>query len=417
MKIELRHALIFIYLLGQGLMVNAAMATSELPPEDIVARVIRATHPVISASNQIRVEEANQKGLEAGNYEWNIRLGRQQLKSLNAGNTDQRYKEWNAEIQRPIRLLEKAATDKKLGEKGVTIAQIAHGDSLHEASRTLLKSWFVWLREKISVEQWEVQSKTLETQTNTVQRRYKLGDATLLESTLMEAAQAQAEAQRVQANARLTAASTELQHRFPGLPLIRPSVLSAPQPIRGTEKDWVEKILANNHELGVAREETLRAHLTASRNAQDRIPDPTIGFNFAKEKGGEDRVAGVFVVIPLPGEGRRAQSDASLAMALVSNSREAQVLQKTTVEATILFKNAEAAFISWQAGQSAANNLKKASEMTSRAYQLGEGTLGDVLLSRRLSHEAQLAASLLQLDALELRYRLLLDSHQLWNID
>ena len=55
--------------------------------------------------------------------------------------------------------------------------------------------------------------------------------------------------------------------------------------------------------------------------------------------------------------------------------------------------------------------------MTARAYQLGEGNLNDLLTARRLANEAQLAARLLQLEALELRYRLLLDAHQLWDFD
>ena len=55
--------------------------------------------------------------------------------------------------------------------------------------------------------------------------------------------------------------------------------------------------------------------------------------------------------------------------------------------------------------------------MTARAYQLGEGTLNDLLAARRLANEAQLAARLTQLDALELRYRLLLDAHKIWDLD
>ena len=55
--------------------------------------------------------------------------------------------------------------------------------------------------------------------------------------------------------------------------------------------------------------------------------------------------------------------------------------------------------------------------MTARAYQLGEGSLNDLLASRRLANEAQLSARLIQLEALELRYRLLLDAHRLWVMD
>jgi outer membrane protein TolC len=55
--------------------------------------------------------------------------------------------------------------------------------------------------------------------------------------------------------------------------------------------------------------------------------------------------------------------------------------------------------------------------MTARAYQLGEGSLNDLLTARRFANEAQLMAKLLQLEALELGYRLRLDAHQLWDLD
>ncbi|HWQ94069.1 MAG TPA: hypothetical protein VN418_01000 [Gammaproteobacteria bacterium] len=50
-------------------------------------------------------------------------------------------------------------------------------------------------------------------------------------------------------------------------------------------------------------------------------------------------------------------------------------------------------------------------------YSLGEMGLSDVLLARRQALEAGLAAALAQLNARESRYRLLLDSHQLWPLD
>jgi len=72
---------------------------------------------------------------------------------------------------------------------------------------------------------------------------------------------------------------------------------------------------------------------------------------------------------------------------------------------------------SWQASRHAGERLGRAAEMTARAYQLGEGSLSDLLTARRLANEAQLASRLAQLDALELRYRLLLDAHRLWDLD
>jgi hypothetical protein len=90
---------------------------------------------------------------------------------------------------------------------------------------------------------------------------------------------------------------------------------------------------------------------------------------------------------------------------------------RSTAESAALYQSASAALATWQASRNAAESLTRAAEMTARAYQLGEGSLNELLAARRLANEAQLAARLLQLEALELRYRLLLDAHLLWDFD
>jgi outer membrane protein TolC len=52
-----------------------------------------------------------------------------------------------------------------------------------------------------------------------------------------------------------------------------------------------------------------------------------------------------------------------------------------------------------------------------RAYALGESALPEVLNARRVAREAALGAALARLEALETRYRLLLDAHLLWPLD
>ena len=163
------------------------------------------------------------------------------------------------------------------------------------------------------------------------------------------------------------------------------------------------------------------------------MPDPTVGLHVSRERAGEDQIFGAYISVPLPGGARRASSDAALAQADVAGRREAFTTQKITAESAMLYQSATAAFSTWQASRSAAERLGQAADMTARAYQLGEGSLNDLLASRRLANEAplsalrrypnakpleaKLAARLSQLDALELRYRLLLDAHRLWVMD
>ena len=343
----------------------AGEATPNLPPAEIVARVLLANPSVQAASGQIRVEEANRDRLEAGHYEWNIHLGAQQRRSAPTIGPDERFNEWNAAIERPLRLPGKGSLDSELGAAGVALAETAHGDALHENSRNLLKSWFVWLKESAAEAQWTEQFALLEKQGKAVQRRQQLGDAARLETILAEAAQSQAEAQLAQARVRQQNASEDLRRRYPGLPLVT-GAIAEPVPIEGNETDWINAILEHSHELELARGDT---------------------------------------------------ADAALAQADVAGRREAAATQKISAESAMLYQSAKAAFASWQASRTAAERQSRAAEMTARAYQLGEGSLNDLLAARRLANEAQLSARLMQLDALELRYRLLLDAHQLWAMD
>lgn len=393
----------------------AAEPTPGLPPDEIVARVLHANPSVQAAASQIRVEEANRDRLEAGQYEWNARFGGQQRKSSPSGGPDQRFNEWNAALERPLRLPGKGALDGELGAAGIALAEAAHGDARHEASRSLLKAWFVWLKESAADAQWSEQVDLLRQQAQAVRRRLQLGDAAKLEAIQGEAALAQAEAQQAQARVRREIAGEDLRRRFPGLPPVAPATIAAPRPVQGDAGEWLEIMLEHSHELAMARHATQRARIAAGRASQDRLPDPTVGLQIGRERGGEENIIGAYVSIPLPGGARRASAGAALAEAEASSRREAAVLQKISAEAASLYHSANAALATWQASQKAAERLGHAAEITARAYRLGEGSLNDWLATRRLANEAQLAARLSQLEALELRYRLLLDAHRLWN--
>jgi len=344
-------------------------------------------------------------------------LGAHQRRVYPLGGADERYNEWNAQLERPLRLPGKSSADAELGALGVAIAETGQGDALHEASRALLKYWFVWLKESAAATQWNAQFALLERQAKAVQRRQQLGDAARLEAVQAEGALAQAEAQLAQARARQNTASEDLRRRFPGLPLNEPTNIAEPPAIAGSESEWLEAILEHSHELGVARGEAQRAQVTAGRAGNDRLPDPTVGVQMSRERGGEEQVLGAYIAIPLPGGARHAVATAALAEADVASRREAAATQKITAEAAALYHSANSARASWNASRSAAERLQRAADMTARAYQLGEGSLNDLLAARRLANEAQLAARLGQLDALELRYRLLLDAHKIWDLD
>ncbi|MDD2884106.1 MAG: TolC family protein [Dechloromonas sp.] len=394
----------------------ATPPASELPDAAIVRQVLTQQPGVRAAEYRQTVAQAERARLQAGAHEWTLRLAGQQRRTQPTNGLNERFNEWNTAIERPFRLPGKAAIDRALGETAEQLAETAHGDALHEASRALLQDWFNWLRENAREQQWTAQVALLDQQHQALARRQQLGDAAAIDRIQAAAALGQARAELAQVRGQRIAAGEILQQRYPGLPL-DPPPLSTPQAPDGDLGQWISAIRQHSHELGLARQLAQRARLNAGRQQQDRLPDPTIGLQYAHERAGEEQVIGAYLSFPLPGTGRRAIASGAVAEAAAASQDEAAVQQKISSEAATLYRHATAAVDAWQAAKTAAEQMQQAAAMSARAWQLGEGSLSESLLARRLAHDAQLAALNRQLDALALQHRLRLDAHQLWPLD
>ena len=416
MKHHLRATLIALHLAALPVLAFADPSDApDLPARAQVLDALRGSPMVRAAGSQIEAEEARARRLAAGTHEWTLRLTDQQRRVR--ASPDARYNELDVGIDRALRLPGKGELDRQLGAAGIATAKISRGDALHEASRSLLAGWFDWLREEASADQWRRQRDILARQAKVVQRRVELGDAPRLERLQADAALAQAEAQLAQALGRAQVAGETLRRLYPALSLPANVPENPPPAIDGDASTWIAAILEHNHELGVARAESLRARIGASRADAERRPDPSVGVRMARERDGEEHLVGLTVSIPLPGAGRRADAEAAVAVAEASSWREGGVLRRVEAEAAALHRRARATRAGWQSQQAAAEALAKSADLTERAWQLGEGSLSETLTARRLAHEAHLAARLAGLDASETRYRLLLDAHRLWPLD
>ena len=389
-----------------------AAETPELPPLELVQKAVTQAPVVQAARSLLRAGEAERLRFEAGPHEWAVRAGTQQRRVRFA--PEERFTEWDVGLERPLRLPAKTVIDYELGASSVRQSEVAYGDALHETSRGLLAAWFDWLRARETAAQWAAQQALLRRQAQSVSRRVELGDAPRLETLLAEGAAQQAEAQRTLAQARVEQAVADLRLRFPALALPESLTLPAPRRLEGELAYWRGEILQHSHELLVARGESARARLGASRADAERTPDPTVAMRMASERGGDQRIIGLSLMLPLPGQARRAQADIAASQSAAAAYREVGVLTKIEREASATYVAAQANFETWQRAAAAAQQLDQAAELTARAYELGEGSLADTLLARRQTNEAQLAARLAQLDELEARDRLLLDAHQLW---
>jgi len=411
------------FLLGAALAIcfNAQAADTpipypaDLPPLAEALAAIRQAPQTQAAEAMITAGAAQRDALEAGTHEWAIRIESTQRSVNSTPNAPStRFNEWRAGLERPLRLPAKAAIDARIGAEGVTQASAAFGDALHETARSLLKGWLGWLREREAARQWQLQAESLSKQQQATARRVRLGDAPRLELMQSEAATAQAQAALEQARLRVAVAAAELGARFPALTLPEKITLSAPQPLAGSLAQWREHLLEHNHELLLARSDSRHARLLASRADAERTPDPSIGVHVGAERGGEERLSGLSLSIPLPGQARAANARRETAVAAAAAQREAATLARVNAEIAGSFAAAQASYESWRLAEDAAQRIEQAATLTARARTLGEAGLGDVLLAQRQANEARLLASGARLDALEARYRLDVDTHRLW---
>jgi len=369
---------------------------------------------VLTAATEVKLERANQRKWDSGNYEFNVRAGSSQ-RTVTA--TGQILREWDVEVERPIRLFNKAAYDSDIGAEGVTRAEFALGDARHEAGRLLLHLWFNWQRDQTQVMQWQQQVEILAQQVQMTGKRKLAGDAPKMELNQAEAAAAQAGVSLQQASLRAQLTATELRRPFPDLVLPAQPTLAIPQPIEHDLAYWKEQIFADNHELGMVQSDSRIQQLLAQRTSADRVPDPTIGLRYNSEREGEEKVAGVYISVPISFGVRGANADIAYRRAEIAHDRVASTTRRLEGDVEAAYTQAVSSYRIWQQAQEAARSVRENAELVARAYSLGENSLTDALNARRMELESTLAAAMAQLDANEARYRLLLDAHRLWQMD
>lgn len=386
----------------------------DLPPHAQVDAALNGHINVLNAETGVRIEQVNQRKWESGNYEFNLRAGSARRQVVNV---DQNLKEWDVALERPLRLINKVMIDSDIGEEVVTRANFALGDARHEAGRTLLHLWFNWQREQMQVMQWQQQVDNLTQQALTTEKRLKAGDAPRMELSQANAAVAQATVSLHQARMRAELAGNELIRQFPLIVL--PSRLEPPEPLPVAENFdyWKQTILNDNHELEMVRSERRIQQMLAQRSRADRLPDPTVGLRYSSEMGGNERVTGVYLSIPISFGVRSANAENAEYQAQIAGDRETAVRRRLEGDIYAAHTQALSSYQIWLQAREAAASIRQNADLVSRAYSLGESNLSETLTARRLALESALAEILMRLDANEARYRLLLDAHQLWTSD
>lgn len=383
----------------------------DLPPFIQVETALDHHLLIMNAQSNLRLEQANQRKWNSGNYEFNLRAGTAQRQVVNSG---QRLKEWDVALERPLRLPNKASIDQDIGAASVARADFAVGDAHHEAGRMLLHLWFVWQREQMQVLLWQQQVAILTQQTEMVDKRLQAGDAPKLELNLAQAAVAQAQVSWQQAQLRAQTAANDMQRQFPGIVLPEKITLQNPLAINENLPVWQARVMEDNHELGMARAQARVQKLLAQRGRADQIPDPTVGLRYSNEMGGNEKVTGVFLTVPLSFGVRSYNAQALEQQAEIAADQAEFIQHKIETDIAAAYQQAVRSHATWQQAHDAAEAIRANAELIGKAYRLGESSLSDSLSARRIAQDATLAEHLAQLDANEARYRLELDAHQLW---
>lgn len=386
-----------------------AAPPADLPPAQAAAHALDG-HPALAAARaEARAAQVEQERLRAGDYEVNLHLSTQRRETRGGPG----YSEWQAGLERSLRLPEKARLDAGIGLSLAEEAQERLADARHEAAKQLLNLWYDARQATLEAALWRRQAELLQQQQRIVAARVKRGDAARLEAHLADAAVAQAQSRVATTTAREQAVRAELRARFPELPA--PEVMAVPpEAPEQNETVWQEKTLEHNHELQAIQRALERARLLTRRAEAERMPDPSLGLHLASEQGGNDRIFGVSLSLPLPGQARRALPRQRLAEAEALAAREAEARRRLTAEASSNWHNARAGAETWRRLADAAQAVARHADLAQRAHELGELGLAEALQARGHALESELAAGLAGLAANQARARLLLDAHQLW---
>lgn len=388
-----------------------AAPPADLPPEQVATRALDNHPAVVAARAETRAAQVEQERLRIGDYEVNLQLSTQRRETRGGPG----YTEWQAGLERPLRLPGKARLDAGIGLSLAEEAQERLADARHEAAKQLLNFWYDAHQATLEASLWRRQAELLQQQQRIVTARVKRGDAARLEAHLAEAAVAQALSRVAVTTAREQAARAELRARFPELPAPAADVAS-PQTPEQNETFWQERTLEHNHELQALQRALERARLLTRRAEAERMPDPSLGLYLASEQGGNDRIVGVSLSLPLPGQARRALPRQRLAEAEALAAREAETRRRLAAEASNNWHHARAGAETWQRQAEAAQAVARHADLARRAHELGELGLAETLQARSQALESELAAGLAGLAANQAHARLLLDAHQLWAV-
>lgn len=407
----MKYACLIALAMGAAHAAPLPPAPGLLPTE--VVRPLLELDPEVAAARAGR-EVARQDALllDASPHEWNAKLSGQR-RSVDGGG---RHQEWNAGVERALRLPGKAGADRRIGQALLDEGEARYGEALHETARELLGLWLDWAHAEQGERLAAAHLRAARDNLDIVDKRVKAGDAARLDASVARAELAEQQRAGIEAGTAAAVAWARLNARFPALGR-QFSALPAPQPLDQTAAFWRERILSQSDALKIAEALWQKAQAHGERRRAEKIPDPTVGVYTASEAGGRERVTGVTLSIPLPGGLRGAHATRSAHAAEMS--RQELALAKRALESRVgvALATARGAYDGWQSAESGAAAMRDNARLTQRAYALGETDLQALLAVGRQATTAEQNALAARVAAARGYYGVLVDAHLVWDMD
>ena len=211
-------------------------------------------------------------------------------------------------------------------------------------------------------------------------------------------------------------ARARLQARFPGVGLSA-GALSAPVRIKADAAYWRTRILAQSDELKIAQAQLRKAQASGARARAERLPDPTVGLYSASEIGGQERISGISISIPLPGGQRSRRADKAIHSVEAARQEVERRRRQLEAEIAASVATAEGSYLSLQIAEAGTAAMQDNAKLMQRAYTLGEVDLQALLSARRQATTATQNALAARMTALKAHYLLLIDAHLVWDLD
>jgi len=398
-------------LIGVAALPQSAVNYPLLLPTAVVRPLIDQTPGVAAARAGLEAARQDAGLLTDSPYEWTARVTTQRR----TVDTGERYGEWNAGIERTLRLPDKARADGSLAQATLDEAEARHGEVLHEMTRDLLGLWLDWAHAEQGQALSLMHLQAAQENVRIVEKRVKAGDAARLDASVARAELAEQQRAGIEIKTAAAVAWARLQARFPGFDRDL-SAFPAALPLVGDGSLWRARILDQSDELKIAEAQFQKMQARGARAQAEKMPDPTVGLFTASEVGGRERLTGIMLSIPIPGSQRNRH--AQRAVHADEMSRQEVASKKRQLDAVIgaAFAATQGAFEGWQIAEAGAAEMQDNARLMARAYALGEADLQALLSARRQATTAAQNALGAKVAASRSYYGLLVDAHLVWDM-